>query len=224
MKKKNTKKTKKRSGKKGIVSKENRQLITVLAVIVAIFVLFLGTYYYIDSLQNFSYGGVAFQKINQGDLELFYGRFPIVYQSELVAFYNFYLRNNPKTNDIPFNAEISLSSKPLVSLDPEAGSCQTATMGQVELGKFLRAFPWVEEVKSGVTDQSTASELGVSYITCRSASEDQTVFIIQKSETPSIEYGSQVGCYVLNVGECRNIETVERFIVGTMAQVNGVEL
>jgi hypothetical protein len=50
------------------------------------------------------------------------------------------------------------------------------------------------------------------------------VLIIRKSDIPSIAAGNKSGCYFLNVGDCQYLETVERYIMGAMAQINNVSL
>ena len=53
---------------------------------------------------------------------------------------------------------------------------------------------------------------------------DETVIVVQTSEAASIVQGSNANCIVLNVGECENLATIERFILGVIAQLNGVEI
>lgn len=223
---------KKKRKKKGfkisdlVESKEDVQLFWILFVIVVIVVAFLVVWFYMQSLKTFNYAGIQWRDKDDFCLrEYYHGRFPIVFDGVVKNYYNFCTRTDPRKNDIPINTKIYLSPKSIViSLEPEAGNCDKATIGQIELGKFIGAFG-VSKVISAVNDQRVASAMGVPYVTCSSASAEQTVIIVQKSESPLIE--KEIGndnCYVVNVGECENVKTMERLIVGIIAQLNNVEL
>ncbi len=238
MKTKKVKKTLKGNGKKNVkaenkktenipVNKKDQnetQLVYVLVTILVVFGAFLGTYFFVQGLKTFEYAGVNFEKIDYQNLELYHGVFPVVFNGQVKSYYNFYLRTDPRKNNIPINTDFSFSKNIVVSLSPEVGECVGASLSQIELGKFLTAFG-IANIKSAVTDPEIAKELDVPYTTCNSASPEQTVIIVQKSENPSIdmESGSSF-CYNINVGECENVKTIERFIVGIMAQINEVDI
>jgi len=203
-----------------------RQFFWLVGIIIAIilgFVLIPVLYHQI--FEKFEYGGVKFEKIKEGQLTFYHGQFPIIYKGNFYAVYNIYLRHDPRKNQIPLETNLSLSKKISISLNDGAASCTDAMLGQMELGKFFSAFPFVNKnITTGFYNASLAKEFNISPITCDNASKDHTVLIIQKSQTPSIESGSAENCYVLNIGECKYLETVERYIVGAMAQVNSKPL
>lgn len=175
---------------------------------------------YHQIFEKFEYAGVNFIKEDSGKLTFYHGQFPIIYKGNLSAIYNVYLRNDPRENNIPVNTNLSLSTKVSVSLNNDVHLCKDMILGQSELGKFISAFPFVKNLSTGVVNATFAKEYNIPQITCKNASADHVVIIIQKSESPSIESGDRENCYFLNIGECEYLETAERFVVGAMAQIN----
>jgi hypothetical protein len=202
------------------LDEKEKTLIWMFVWVAIVFVIVIGGYFASVQMKKFTYAGIQFNKEKYGDLNLFHGRFPVIYQGKLYSYYNFYLRTDPRTNNISVNTEIILSKNVSVSLEKNASKCLTVMGAQMEFGKFVGVFPWVEQVNSGVFDKDIANATDLTRITCDDASFDQSVYIVRASETASIEAGEKPNCFYLNVGNCQNIETVERFIVASIAQIN----
>ncbi len=197
-------------------------LVSIIIVVTLGFVFIPVLYHQI--FQKFEYAGVKFEKIKEGQLIFYHGQFPIIYKGNFSAVYNVYFRNDPRNNNIPINTNLSLSQKVSISLNDNVHLCEDMMLGQAELGKFIPAFPFVKNVTAGVYNASVAKEYNVSQITCKNASKDNTVLIVQMSDTPSIEMGEKDNCYLLNIGQCQYLETTERYVIGVMAQINGKPL
>jgi len=213
--------------KKEVVKKEDpnkqveKQFFWTVGIILAIVLAFvLVPVLYHQIFEKFEYAGVKFEKIKYGDLTFYHGKFPIIYQGNFSAVYNLFLRTDPRKNDIPLNTTLSLSKNVRVALNDNVHLCEDMILGQSELGKFIPAFPFVKNLTTGLVNKTFAQEIGVEHIDCSKATKDNTVLIIQLSETPSIQLGEKENCYILNVGDCKYLETVERYIVGAMAQIN----
>jgi hypothetical protein len=201
------------------VEKQFFWLVGIIIVLIVGFVFVPVLYHQI--FEKFEYGGVKFEKIREGQLTFYHGQFPIIYKETFYAVYNIYLRHYPRENKIPLNTNLSLSKKISISLNEGVTICEDVVLGQMELGKFFGAFPFVNKnITTGFYNASTAKENGLTSITCKNATKDHTVLVIQKSETPSIELGDKENCFVLNIGNCEYLETVERYIIGAMAQIN----
>lgn len=205
------------------VEKQFFWLVGIIVVVILSFIFIPVLYHQI--FEKFEYGGVKFEKIKEGQLTFYHGQFPIIYKGNFYAIYNIYLRNDPRKNEIPLNTNLSLSKKISISLDDGVSSCEDVILGQMELGKFFSAFPFVNKnITTGFYNASLAKEFNMVPISCDNASKDHTILIIQKSQTPSIEAGEKDNCFVLNIGNCEYLETVERYIIGAMAQINGKSL
>lgn len=221
---------KKKQNKKGTETpKENNKSINQFFWLVGfIFILTLAIFFvpkiYHQVFEKFEYGGVNFEKIKSGSIDFYHGQFPIIYRGNMSAVYNAYFRTDPRDNDIPINTNFSFNKKVVVSLGDDVQFCEDMMLGQIGITQFIRAFPFVKNVTSGVTNITTAKMYNATQINCANASSNQTVIIIQKSTNASIDLGDKRDCFVLNIGNCKYIETVERFIMGSMAQVNEVKI
>lgn len=197
-------------------------LVSIIIVITLGFVFIPVLYHQI--FEKFEYAGVKFEKIEEGQLTFYHGQFPIIYKGNFSAIYNVFLRNDPRENKIPINTNLSLSQKVSISLNDNVNLCEDMMLGQAELGKFISAFPFVKNVTAGVYNASVAKEYNVPQITCKNASDENTVLIVQMSESPSIGLGEKENCYLINIGQCQYLESTERYVVGAMAQINGKPL
>ena len=200
--------------------KENRQLIWFFVVVALVFVSFLGTYFYVQNLKTFNFAGAEWAREDYNGLELYHGRFPIIYKNEFVANYNSYLRNDPRENNVPAEIEVRFYPEIIISNSPNAAECSGAGRITGDLGMLLGALPWVTNVTGAVRDKGVASELNLEQADC-SLAKDKTVIIIQKSEFPEvIQDKFNQKCYIIKVGECENVLAVERFIIEIINQMS----
>ncbi len=206
----------KKSKKKGL-SKEDKQIIGVLITIALVFSLFLGTYFYVQSLKTFKFAGVEWVKEDYNGLEIYHSRFPLIYKGEIKHYYNMFLRNDPRENEIPTNFSFNTYPELIVSVSPEAGKC--SSMGRVvsDLTMFMNALPVTKNISGAVSNQSVAEELNLRFANCTSEKQ-KTIILIEKSEKPFIE--QEGDCYKIKVGECENVMAIEKFIVEIVNQLN----
>jgi hypothetical protein len=204
-----------KKGKK--IDSQSHQLKWVLIVVAIAFIAFLGTYFYFTTPSTFEYAGLKWEKIDYSGLKMYHSIFPIFGND-----FNMYLRNDPRENNIPVNASFLIYPHVIIALEPDAGNCYGASLGQLTLGQFLGAAkPAVKKIDVAITDKATADAMNVLYADCKDA-VGKTVILIQKSESPSIE--QQGNCYIVNVGECENTKAIEKFILAVVAQANQQEL
>jgi hypothetical protein len=202
------------------------QFLWLVLIFVGIILAFIVTpIIYQKTVNEFTYGGIQFEKIKEGKITFYHGVFPIIYQDQLSSLHNIYFRTDPRKNNISINVDdLSLSGKISISLSPGVEECKSLVLANPQLANFLQSFPFVETLNSGVSDAEMAKALNVSLITCQNASNDSSVIIIQKSDTPSIERGDRDGCHILNVGDCQYLETIERYTMAIIAQVNNASI
>ena len=207
-------------GKKDKEGRQARQLIWILATVGIIFIAFIGGYFYIKSLDKFSYGGVNWEKIKEGSLTLYYSRF----QVSTNQYYNLYLRNDPRENKIPIiNTTFKFHSNVIASLEPDAGNCREATLGQVTLGQFLTGIG-VSSVRGALSDEKMAKAMNLTFANCSFATNQTTIILIKKTNETSIQPGENSNCYVINAGDCKNVESIEKFAIGVIAQSKNVKI
>ena len=205
--------------KKAGMKKEDKQLLWFFIVVFLVFASFLGGYFYFQSLKSFNYAGVDWIKEDMNGLKLYHSVFPTFYDSGIS--YNLYLRNDPRTNNISVNAVFIFKPEVIVSWEPEAGACKNAILSSGNIAMFLTQAGGLK-VEGAITNESVAKELNMSFADCNSAGE-KTVVLIKKSEEPKIVQKTQ-NCYVIEIGNCQNIEAAEKFILAVLAQTKGAKL
>lgn len=221
---KKSKKTKKKIHSEEISSsksekEQNKQLAIILGVLILFFGIFLASYFYFQSQNYFNYAGLDFRKEKIGEINFYHARFPIIYQGQVYRIYNLYLRNDPRKNKIPVNANFSISKKVIISLDEEIKNCEKAVLGQTNLAMFLWAFPWVENVTAALTNEEAAKRNNMDFANCSNASNKRTIILVKASNKNSIELESE-NCYRLNVANCEYLKVAEKYIMAVIEEIN----
>ncbi len=219
--KKKTKQTKKKILKNLVKSREDKQLLGAVGVIILVFGLFLGTYFYVQSLGHFDYAGVRWEKIKEGQLELYYSKFKL---EDSPFVYNAYLRNDPRKNDILVDANFKFNKNVLVSFedyDPACGGKDSYLAAVI--GPFLKAMNL--NATGATANKEKSEQQNITFADCGSVNSTTSVIVVQSSDEPSIVQSNETpGCYYINVGQCKQIETVERFIVAILGQTSGEKI
>lgn len=221
VKKKTSKKKTEKKPKKVKLDRQDKQTIGVVVGIVLLFVIFLGGYYYFQSLKHFEHLGVDWDIQEYPNLKLYHTRFPIKYRGEVIANYNMYLRNDPRENNIPVNvSQIGFERNVILSLDDSSDECSGVTRAGADLAMFVSAFPFVTNVTGALTNQTKAEELGLQYADCGSdnSNENKTIIIFQKGESARVVEDN--GCYIINFGDCEVSKSIERFQLEILDQLN----
>ena len=205
--------------------KHEGQLKWVLIFIVGIIGVFLITYFYIQSLGSFNYLGIDWYKMKQGELNFFYAKFKFSPEDPR---YHVYFRTDPRENDIPVVdnqgyqmlsdtiPRLSFKYNIFISSDINLEECGgKAAIANQNLRNFFMAQSLY--VKGAINNKSFAEENKIPFANCTNLPKN-TVIMITKSDEPYIEkYGPD--CYILHVGNCENIKTVEGFILAYIKQL-----
>src|SRR3990167_4438060 len=92
---------------KNQITNENRLLRNVLIALGILMLVFLATYFLINSSKNFEFKGVGYSVVNDnGGIAPYKTSLPVDYNGTK-ATYNFYLRNDPRKNDVIFSGNIA---------------------------------------------------------------------------------------------------------------------
>jgi hypothetical protein len=218
--KKKTKNAKKVS-KKLISGREDKQLLGFFITVGIVFALFLGSYFYVQSLGHFDYAGVRWDKVKEGQMDFYYAKFRL---ADTLPVYNAYLRNDPRQNEIPVNATFKFSDKVLVSFEDYNPDCQgkDSYLAAV-IGPYLKAMGL--NATGATTNLQKSIQQNITIADCSVATKTKSVIVVQSSDKPSIVQSTEnLNCYYLNVGKCQHIETVERFIVAILGQTSGEKI
>lgn len=215
---------------KDLTLKQRRQLIWFFAIIGLVFLAFLGTYFYVQSLKNFDYLGIQWTVEDSGKIKLYHAKVPIVYKGQIKAMYNVYLRNDPRNNKLVVDKNVKLSFDPevVISTRPNAAECTNAARLNGDLSGFLSAFPTIKNVSGAVHDKNLSKEWGIPYADC-TMSENKTIIVIQKSVPGELSFGMSPvsdtdNCYILDIGECENTEAIEGLIIEMIRELDFKEV
>ena len=199
---------------------ESKQLFWILFGIVLVIIIFLGVYFYAQSLRTFKFAGVTWEKEDHGGLTLYHSRFKVM---EGFPIYNAYFRTDPRKNNVEIldGTYFKFYKDTYISLSPNVEVCSGAN---VIANKLLSEFFLAVGVNAqgAVGDEDRAKELNLTYMDCSIIGDEESVVLIKKSDKTEIRQFSK-NCYQIDVGDCENIKAAEQFILGIMNQLSDIE-
>jgi len=208
----------KKSEKKDRYEVQFKWVLIIMGIIVLITIL---TYFIIKSFENFEYAGIKFQKIMYDKLPLFYSKIPLYKNSgELGAYYNLYLRYDPRKLDIPVIGSIKLSENSILSADESINQCEDVGIAMYALSGFLKIASG--NITLASTDRNYAEQRNITYATC-DTSQEGSVIILKSVNNTSI-YQEKPNCYIIEFKDCEIEKAVERFIVAGIANAQGNDI
>ena len=196
------------------VKQQEKQLIYILVGIAVVFALtFLGVYIFKQS-STFKYNDMKFEKLKMGDLNLYRTKLSLS-KAEGKFSLDLYFYNDPRElSKIPFNTTLTLRKQGFVSFQPEIVDCYASNIASSELGTFLGALGM--RAKGTTTNSSYAEEHNLTKADCNDAVA-RTVIVLKEGNENSIERNGE--CYTINIANCRVLEAVERFILGSTEEL-----
>lgn len=204
---------------------EKRQEIEIkFAVGIMISMIILVFFFYWISVESnrFDYMGLRFFKYKQGNLNFYYATMPAVKISGSVINDNvtFYFREDPrKLKDIKINETIILKNIVFLVADPNAMNCEDSVLSGATLAMYLG--------KSGLRtfgatlNKTEADETNIRYTECREKSLESVIVFRQGEENKIIINGD---CSILEFKNCEIMNITERFIMGTYASSQGINI
>jgi hypothetical protein len=192
----------------GQEEKNNKLLIAVFSLLGLVLIAFFAGYFLIESKNSFSYKGVEFNKIQEGNLVFYNTQLPVYSNrsntSKKVLTYNFYLRNDPRElAKMDFNETI-IPLKLMAINYSEDMNCNG--YGIIALTNIINLY---QLIGAKVTVDKNA--------TCDP--EGRYMFLnLQKANETSLE---KVGnnCYNLNVKNCDVFPPTERLMIDTFVKI-----
>ena len=206
---------------KKIEERENRQVAWFIGIVVLIFVIAVGTYFYVQGMNKFNYDGVPWAIENEGGgLIIYHARFPAFYNPNIT--YNLYLRNDPRTNDVPTQGNFSdFRYDSLLAFSPQVDACRgDIPRVVVDLAMFLKSDIGVKKLDPATTNLEISKEANRTYADCSIV--NQGVFIIQMGNKSSVIQNEKNSfCYTITIQNCTDIAPVEKFIIETVKNMYG---
>lgn len=192
--------------------KEKKQLKNVFVIVGILVLIFLGTFILINSSRQFTYRGVDFEVVKQGNLILYKTSIPVDSKGviatgrNIAMDYNFYLRNDPRTlKNVPYDVEELVMRKNVLFNFTESFSCNGyGVIGIVNLQNLMTALG----TTPGKNESAKCEETG-----------DYTFIQLQAGEETGIEQTGKT-CYNLNINNCEALKVTEKLMVEMFARVN----
>jgi len=203
--------------KKEIIKKENKQLFWILLIILVFFAAFMVPYFYIDSKKTFDYGGIDWAIEDYEDLRIYHGRFPVF--TEKNQSFNMFLRNDPRTNEVPITGDLSNFKKvTYFSYSKEVNSCRGEFPRVIsDLSSFFKLAIGIKEIYSATNNFTYSNETNLPHISCETQ-ENIGAIIFNIGEEQGIKVSEQNPyCYTLTLKDCNDLATVEKFMTSIVS-------
>lgn len=204
--------------KKDVRKSEDRQLAWTIFVIISVFAVTLGIYSWVESVKVFEFGGVDW--VFEDDIDYYHGRFANLIGGDY--YYNIYLRNDPRGNDVPTEGIFDdFKYGVVISMSPEFDLCRgDAARVMRDLGSFMMAGVGAGPVETGFTDEDVANSSGRWFANCDNI-DDRTVIIVQRGDDFVAQDINNSNCYVISVGDCDDASSVEKFMLKVIKDFGG---
>lgn len=192
--------------------KQTRIAVIAMIILIGIFLISYFTFnYYIHNKGTFSYKGIDFKKIKQGEIDFYIAQLNYKDMFGNVAnTLNFGFRQNPKSLErIPIQGKIEL--KPTTVVDVENlfyEGCEDAGLAGANLLSFLK-YGGIN-LYQGTINQTYAEKGNLTLVNCND--ENTYSIIILKNSTKS-EIRREGECYYLEAKNCEIQNVTERFMI-----------
>ena len=193
--------------------KLERELLGILIFLAVLVVVFLLASTYFKSLNNFEYKGLTFSKIRVGNIPLFHHTYYIKTQGGKLAKYNFYIRNDPRENNVEIVGGPSRLMNPgsVVYLSINSDGLAQCRYGQLAVGS-ISSFLADNQIKviAGNLDFWQAGAKRDIWATCENKPGNKVIEILSANKTRVM---IDKNCYRIEVNDCQLLEAVEKLEV-----------
>ena len=206
--------------KKKELTKENRQLLWFFVVVIVFFSAFLIPYFYNESTKKFEVVGADWVIEEYDGFTAYHAKFPAL-SGEGIN-YNIWLRNDPRTNEVPTNGTFnSFKYGGIFSFDEVIGECRGDVARVVaDLSGFIERGVGVGPISVATTNPE-AYKQNKTYADCNTL--DRTVIILKIGETFVVQSSENSFCYTINIKDCEDILGMEKFMIKTIEDFGDLE-
>ncbi len=199
--------------------KQDKQFYYILGTMIGLIVLFLIAHTFFQSLKTFEHEGLSFTKEKMGDIRLYhyyYYTTPSYATGAAISegnpkLINLYVRNDPRTNNIPIDGEIELKRGKSVYITINATGlteCPYSSLAIAGLSSFITENGFT--MQAGVPNKAEAEKDNLDYITCEEHPRSP-VILIQSGEETSI--AKENNCYTITAANCEILQATEKFMI-----------
>ena len=203
--------------------KIERELLGILAFLAVLVIAFLIASAYFRSLNSFEYNGLTFSKQKLGEIQLFHHTYYVKTSSGQLAKYNFYVRNDPRENNVSISGKSNLLSAGSVAyLSVNSDGLQQCIYGPLALGS-ISSFMSDNQMKvvAGNLDFWQAGVRRDLWATCENKPGNRVIEILKGNETKVTIKGN---CYRIEVANCEILEATEKLELQSLIDARKVSI
>ena len=192
------------------ISEATKNWLMFFGVLIVIFAI---SYAIFSNLGKIEYQGLTFHKEKVSEeLEIYTYKYSYFSKTRgEVITNNFYVRINPRENDVPIAAEIEYPAEGRnisVSYDSDnLKHCNLSGIAAAGLGQFLANNQY--KVLAGEYNAAAATRTGTPYVRCEINRNVMTIEIFAADETRIIK--DTENCYHIKVANCEVLKAIEKF-------------
>ncbi len=204
----------KKETKERKIEKEILGVLIFLGVLIGVFVIASS---YFKSLNYFEYEGLTFSKERAGNIQVFHHNYYLKVAGKLIN-YNFYIRNDPRYNNISIEGKSQLLAPGAVAyITVNSEGIQSCKSGPLALGG-LSGFLADNQMKviGGNLNFWDVPLKKNEWVTCENKLGNRVVEIFEGNETKITIDGS---CYRISVSNCEILEATEKLQVQSIVDV-----
>ncbi len=190
---------------------QTKQLRWVLGIMVSILVVGLLTFLVIDSINKFSYNGLAFTKERFGEIPVYHHYYYFKDLEGQTYKYNLYLRNDPRENSVPIMGKITytIGNPIFFSINTtKIDQCNESVLAVSSLSSFLTNN--LLQVKAATPDPNNNSTR-IPYAVCGDPKDSKVILLEFGNETKITSNGN---CHTIRISKCEDVLlAIEKFEV-----------
>lgn len=210
------------------VSKKNerrleKELFGILIFLGVLVVVFLISSAYFRSLNSFEYEGLTFSKERIGEIPIFRHSYFVKTSTGGLAQYNFYLRNDPRYNEVEVSGKSNLlnpGSVAYLSINSDGlQECRYSQLAIASISSFIADNQMT--VIPGNLDFWNAGTRRENWVTCQNKPGNRVIEIVKGNETKLSINGN---CYRVEVSNCEILEAVEKLEVESIINARKISI
>lgn len=192
-------------------------VILALVILVLVFKAQLTQYWHRLKGDIFNYHGMEFQKTMIGNITMYSTKLAIYRPTQnQTLYYTLYLRNHPSVLEpIHVNITSKLQRKVYISFEADPLECNTTILAAYKLGEFIDALGLEKE--GAFANNEIANVSGYNgnekIKNCSDAGQGTSVVLLKQSDQEYSYIHQEDYCYILEIADCKIVETSERFIL-----------
>lgn len=197
--------------------KNQKELPWIVAIMIGVLLVAIITPMIFKSFSKFNYHGLEFNKEKFGEIPVYRYTYNFADNAGQVYEYNFYVREDPRTNKVPIDAKIEFSTRVPVYISVNSSalsSCSNGLREVASISSFLRDN--LLSIKPANIDKTISEENNLTYANCDEHPLGNVV-VLNLGDSTKVYQDSE--CYTIQAKDCDDLlPSVEKFMTESIIQ------